>query len=302
MKKLFKNKYMYLFFAITMSVVIFIFCISKKNILDYILTDNSLKDYYNNNLSVHYIDVGQGDCELIKYKDITILIDSGPASAKNVVLTYLKKAKVTKIDYLIATHPHEDHIGNITSILKTFSVDKIIAPKVSNNTSVYKTMIKTIKSQDKKIIPATNGLQFSIDKELDLNFLAPNNDNYNKLNDYSAVVKLKFKDTSFLFCGDAEISSENEIINSGSDLSSTVIKIGHHGSNTASSVNFLDKVNPKIAIISCGKNNVYNHPNKETLDKLISRDILCFRTDLNKDIILISDGNTIKKLTLKNFK
>ncbi|SHJ60587.1 competence protein ComEC [Hathewaya proteolytica DSM 3090] len=294
------KKRIYAAISVCLALVAFLYYYSKKDILDCLIRDKKLFAFYENNLSIHYINVGQGDCELIRYKDKVILIDAGPKEAENTLINYLKKCKISEITCVIATHPHEDHIGNMSNILNTFKVKKFIAPKVSTNTNCYKKMIAALRKQNLKITPAHRDLKLDFG-DLHLDFLAPYKEEYDNLNNYSAVVKLSFKNTSYLFTGDAEKLSESEMLSSGINLKSTVLKLGHHGSNTATTLPFLKKVDPSVAIVSCGKNNTYNHPSKETLQKLISSKTKVFRTDVDGTILLISDGNIIKKLTLNNF-
>lgn len=259
-------------------------------------SNSKIKDSVKDKLIIHYINVGQGDCELIQYKDKNMLIDSGPANSKNTLIKYLKSTGIKKLDYVIATHPHEDHIGNMSYIIKDFEIGEFIAPKISSTSSSYTTMIKSLKNKNLKIKVGKSGMKIDLHPNLKCELLAPNNINYENTNNYSVVTKLSYKNNSFLFTGDAETLSENEMIKNNYDLKSNVIKLGHHGSNTASSQKFLNKVQPSLSIISCGKKNKYNHPSNETIEKLKKMNIKLYRTDLDGNIILFSDGNEIKKL------
>ncbi|NFM31743.1 MBL fold metallo-hydrolase [Clostridium botulinum] len=244
-----------------------------------------------NELKVHYIDVGQGDSILVQTKDKNILIDAGTRKSSDNLINYLKKQHIKKLDYVIATHPHEDHIGGMPKVIDEFEISNFYAPKKTANTKIFKDMILQLKKKNLKINIAKKGI--SLDSSLD--FLAPVKDNYENTNDSSAVVKLTHGNTKFLFTGDAEKTSEKDILNSNEDLSSNVLKVGHHGSHSSSSKEFLDKINPKIAIISCGKNNDYGHPHKETMKELKKRNIEVYRTDIDGTILLTSDGENIKK-------
>ncbi|NFO99218.1 MBL fold metallo-hydrolase [Clostridium botulinum] len=247
------------------------------------------KDY----LRVHYIDVGQGDSILIQFNDKNLLIDAGCNNKK--VQRYLKKCGVKRLNYLIATHPHDDHIGGMHYIIDKFKIDKFLAPKATNNTATFKNMLIKLKENNLKITTTKAGDVINLDPKLNIFVVAPSNYNYKNLNNYSIVIKLSYNKTSFLFCGDAENLSEDEILKEGYNIESDILKLGHHGSNTSSSKNFLDDVNPKIAIISCGKNNDYGHPHKETLKKLKTRNITTYRTDIHGTIILESNGIKIIK-------
>lgn len=249
----------------------------------------------NNKMCVHYIDVGQGDSELIQLNNKNILIDAGPRKSSDKVVSYLKKQNIKKLDYVIATHPHEDHIGGIPEVLKNFEVDNFYAPKKTANTKIFKDMIRELKSKNLKINVAKAGNTLDIGSNAEAEFVAPNNDNYQKTNDYSAVIKITYGNSKFLFTGDAEKLSEKEMLNNHRDISCDVLKAGHHGSHSSSSKEFLDKTNPKTVIISCGKNNDYGHPHKETLKELKKRNVQVYRTDIDGDIILTSDGKNISK-------
>ncbi|AUN20432.1 hydrolase [Clostridium botulinum] len=248
-----------------------------------------------NELKVHYIDVGQGDSILVQTKDKNILIDAGTRKSSDNLISYLKKQHIKKLHYVIATHPHEDHIGGMPKVIEEFEISNFYAPKKTANTKIFKDMILQLKKKNLKINVAKKGISLDLSNNSSLDFLAPVKDNYENTNDSSAVVKLTHGNTKFLFTGDAEKTSEKDILNSNEDLSSNVLKVGHHGSHSSSSKEFLDKINPKIAIISCGKNNDYGHPHKETMKELNKRNIEVYRTDIDGNIVLTSDGENIKK-------
>ena len=248
-----------------------------------------------NELKVHYIDVGQGDSILVQTKDKNILIDAGTRKSSDNLINYLKKQHIKKLDYVIATHPHEDHIGGMPKVIDEFEISNFYAPKKTANTKIFKDMILQLKKKNLKINVAKKGISLDLSNDSSLDFLAPVKDNYENTNDYSAVIKLTHGNTKFLFTGDAEKTSEKDILNSNVDLSSNILKVGHHGSHSSSSKEFLDKVNPKMAIISCGKNNDYGHPHKETMKELKKRNIEVYRTDIDGNILLTSDGENIKK-------
>ncbi len=242
-------------------------------------------------LKIHYIDVGQGDSELIQIGDKNILIDAGTSDKK--ALDYLKSINITKLDYVIATHPHEDHIGSMDDVINNISVGTFYSPKVTTTTRTYENMIKALKSKNLKLTVPKVGDALTIGNAT-LTFLAPNSDKYDDLNNYSIVVKLKYGNNSFMLMGDAQDVSEGEILQKQLDIQADILKVGHHGSHSSTTQAFLDKVNPKYAVISCGKDNDYGHPHKETLDKLNTRNINVFRTDLEGTIIATSDGKEIK--------
>ena len=241
-------------------------------------------------IKIHYIDVGQGDSELIQIGDKNILIDAGTSDKK--ALDYLKAIGITKIDYAIATHPHEDHIGSMDDVIKAFDIGTFYAPKATATTKTFENMVKALKAKNLKMTVAKVGEEITVGNAT-LTFLAPNSEKYENLNNYSIVVKLKYGNNSFMFMGDAEDISEGEMLQKKLDIQADVLKVGHHGSYSSTTQPFLDKVNPKYAIINCEKGNDYGHPHKETLTKLNAKNIGVFRTDLNGTIIATSNGKDI---------
>ncbi|KOM98642.1 hypothetical protein ACP49_05810 [Clostridium botulinum] len=243
-------------------------------------------------VTVHYINVGQGDSILIQQDGHNMLIDAGTNAAESTVVNYLKSKGITKLDYIIGTHPHEDHIGGLDKVIDNFTVDKVIMPRVTHTTQTFKDVITSIQNKGLKITIPKAGDKYSLGGA-DFTILAPNNSSYSNLNNYSVVIKLKFGNRSFIFTGDAESLSEGEILAKQLDISGDVLKLGHHGSRTATSQKFLDKVNPSYAIISCGKNNKYNHPHQEILNKLKAKNIKVYRTDEVGTIIATSNGSDL---------
>lgn len=251
--------------------------------------------------SAHYIDVGQGDCILIKSDDKTVLIDAGERGNADKIIQYLKQYNVTKLDYVIATHPHSDHIGSMAEVISAFHVSNIIMPKLSKSntptTKTYENLLNAIKKTGAKVIPAVPGESFALGKA-EMTVLAPLSDK-DDINNMSVVVRVVFGGNSFLFTGDAETESEERILKSGAVLRSDVLKGGHHGSRTSSSAKYMDAVNPSLYIVSCGKDNDYGHPHKETVDMLKKRKISYLRTDEAGSVVVGSDG---KKLSVSTEK
>jgi len=256
----------------------------------------SIKDT-SGKMIVHYIDVGQGDSILVQVNNKNLLIDAGPKSGKDALLKYLSKLKIQKLDYVIATHPHEDHIGNMADIIKNYEIGTFYAPKVETTTKTFEKMIDALKSKDLKI----NSIKAGIDS-IDLgsgtrvSFYSPTLDKYDNLNNYSPIIKIQFGANSFLFTGDAEKEVEKEVLKLNVDLKSDVLKLGHHGSTSSTSEEFFKAVSPSIGVISVGKDNSYGHPHKETLKLLTDNKIKFFRTDKDGTIVIFSDGTDIAKI------
>ena len=242
-------------------------------------------------LKVHFLDVGQGDSIFIELPtNETILIDASIKDASDKIINYLKEEKVSKIDYVFATHPHSDHIGGMSAVIKAFDIGQIYMPKAVTTTKTYENLLLTIKDKNLKIKTAKAGNTIIDTDDLKLVVLAPNQDSYESLNNYSIVLKLTYKEKSFLFTGDAETLSEKEITG---DVEADVLKVGHHGSRTSTSQAFLNKVNPSYAVISVGLNNDYKHPHQEVIDRLEKKNIKIYRTDQNGDIIFTTEGYNI---------
>ncbi|MCY6371948.1 ComEC/Rec2 family competence protein [Clostridium ganghwense] len=266
-------------------IFLFTGCISSKSTS--IITSSKDK------MLVHYIDVGQGDSILIQVNNKNLLIDAG--SKSSTVTSYLKKFGIKTLDYVIVTHPHDDHIGGMSSVISNFNIGHFYAPKKITNTNSFKNMVVSLNKIKLQITPAKAGEKLDMGKNIKCIIVAPNNDSYKETNNYSVVLRVSYINTNFLFTGDAETLSEEEILKKGYNIKADVLKLGHHGSNTSTSINFLNEVNPKVAVISCGKGNDYGHPHKETLTKLKDKNVILYRTDLDGTIILESDGNKITK-------
>ena len=220
-----------------------------------------------------------------------MLIDAAESYQSENIINYLKNLNYKKIDYVIGTHPHTDHIGGLKDIINTFEIGKIYMPKVVSTTKTYESLLMAIKDKNLKINTAKAGTSIIDTDALKINILAPTNSTYTELNNYSVVTKITYGTTKFLFMGDAEKLSENEI---KEDVTADVIKIGHHGSNTSSSIDFIKKVNAKYGIISVGLNNKYNLPKEETITNWENSGTKIYLTSINGTITAISDGTNIK--------
>jgi competence protein ComEC len=243
---------------------------------------------------VNFIDVGQGDSILIQTPNgKNILIDAGSSSFQTSIANCLKSKGISKIDLLIATHPHADHIGGMSYIVENFDIGLIYMPKATTTTKTFETLLTTIKNKGLVINSAKAGTIIDIDNALVIRILAPVSSGYSDLNQYSAVIKITYKNNSFLFMGDAGESSELEILNSGSNIITDVLKIGHHGSSTSTSQSFLSATSSRYAVISVGEGNTYGHPTDQTLTRINAEGIRIFRTVISGTIVLSSDGQNI---------
>ncbi|MCE5173343.1 MBL fold metallo-hydrolase [Paenibacillus profundus] len=250
-------------------------------------------------LQVYYLDVGQGDSTLIRTpKNQYILIDAGDNDKGKDVVTYLKHLGVKQLDVVIATHPDADHIGGLDDVIHAFPVQAVYAPKVSHTTQTFKDFLLAVKKQKLTIKTAKTGVDIPL-AGMTAKFVGPVNEYGNELNEWSAVLRLQYKDTSFLFTGDAEQKSEADMIKSGANLSADVLKVGHHGSTTSTSQKFLNAVKPAHAIISAGTGNKYGHPTKDILTRLKKANSKIYRTDQQGTVTAISDGKKITFVTAR---
>lgn len=251
--------------------------------------------YSQKDLLVHFIDVGQGDSLLIQINNKSLLIDAGPRESADKVKSYLTGQSVKRLNYIVATHPHEDHIGGMADVIRKFEVIDFYAPKLTSNTKTFENMINALKSKNLKINTAKSGVTLNLGDGITCEILAPVSTDYEDINNFSAVIKITHGQNKFIFTGDAEKLSEREMFKNNLDLTANVIKIGHHGSSSSSSKEFLEKVAPAIAVISSGAGNDYGHPHDATLSELKKRKLTVYRTDKDRDILLISDGKNITK-------
>jgi len=251
-----------------------------------------------NSLQVHFLDVGQGDSILIQTprRSENILIDGGPRDAGDKVVRYLQEHGVKKIDLLIATHPHEDHIGGLVKVLEAFPVKQIIDSGKKHTSHTYEKYLQLI--VDKNIpLDVAPGQKINLVNGAQLDILGPMRYDYEDLNNYSVVSKLTYGKISFLFTGDMEKEAERDLRDK--DLKANVLKIGHHGSRSSTSAHFLKQVAPKVAVISLGQGNDYGHPHAITLKKLAKIKAEIYRTDQKGTITVTTDGNNFEVTTEK---
>lgn len=250
-------------------------------------------------VEIHFIDVGQGDCTLIRTGDAVILVDTGDLK-KDItqgIVSYLQALGINKIDYLFLTHPDADHIGGAPTIIRTFSVTHCLMPDCAKSTKIFENTVTALEERDVDVIQATAGITLTAGG-LRMELLAPNSEKYSKTNNYSIVFRLVFGENRVLFTGDAELESEKEMLGkySAGDLRADILKVGHHGSETSTGETFLDRVHPSYAVISVGTGNKYNHPNQEILARLQKSGAEICRTDLSGTIIFRGDGRTFTRV------
>lgn len=248
-------------------------------------------------LLIDFIDVGQADSILVRNQDKIMLIDAGTNEAGEMVVKYLQNLGITKIDYLVGTHPHEDHIGGLDNVINNFDIGQIYMPKIETTTKTFEDVLEAIENKNLTVTAPNKGDKIELGQAVGEFMTEPILDKDN-LNVSSLVLRLEFGNTSYLFMGDAEEENEETIIWPKTD----VLKVGHHGSSTSSSKSFLEQVQPKYAIIMAGKDNSYGLPTQETIDKLHNIGSEIYRTDEDGTIQMTSDGNTIQIKTTNNSK
>ena len=254
-------------------------------------------------LEVYFFDVGQGDSELIRLPGgENILIDAGTSSTEDELVGELRSLGAETLDLVVATHPHADHIGGMAAVIDAFDVRQVVMPRVSESdtptTKTYENLLQSIADKGLTITPAEPGDELLSSGGAVLTVLAPNGEDYGDLNNYSVVLRLTYGEDSFLFTGDAEEASEEEMLSLDWPLTATVLKCGHHGSETSTSPALLDAVSPQYAVISCGVDNDYGHPDAVTLEKLEAAGAEVFRTDLQGTILASTDGSGVTMTAL----
>ncbi len=246
-------------------------------------------------VTVHYIDVGQGDSIFIDTPNIDVLIDGGPALAGSTVLDYLVSLNVTRIHLMVATHVHADHIGGLVTVLNsTTNVDEILINNQTHTSDTYTNFVNL--TQSHTITVAQRGQTFILTETANLtvfNPVQPLEFTSAHANDNSVVAKLHVGNTSFLFTGDAEADAEQSMLDAGLDLQSDILKVGHHGSQSSTTQPFLDSVAPSYAIISAGEDNPYGHPHQETIQKLLAKGVTIYGTFLSGTLMALTDGTSV---------
>ena len=249
-------------------------------------------------LTVTWLDVGQGDAAVIQCGGQSMLIDGGKPEKSSYIYAWLQQHGLSYLDVIVATHVDADHIGGLSGALNYASVGTAYCPETTGTTETFQSFVKYLAQRGKQITVPTAGESFALGGA-QVQILGPLH-RAEDSNDNSIVLKVSFGATSFLFTGDAERAEEQDLLNAGVNLQSTVLKVGHHGSDTSTSYPFLRAVAPQYAVISVGAGNSYGHPTEAVLSRLRDADVTTFRTDMQGEITAVSDGQTINFSTAKN--
>jgi len=248
---------------------------------------------------VHFIDLGQADGILVQSAQNAVLIDGGERKTQDTLVNYLRSAGVTALDYVVATHPHNDHIGGLAKVVRQFDVKNVLMPDAVHTSATFEKLLDAIEKKGLAVTVPSVGDTISAGI-IKFTVLAPGKE-FKKLNDMSLVLRMAHGKTPFLFTGDAETASEKEMLNSGLNLKAKVLKAGHHGSQTSTTAGFLNAVRPRIVVVSCGNGNSYKHPHSDFLERAgrPKRRITLLRTDELGTIIITVNRNKIKIYNIK---
>ena len=255
-------------------------------------SDNS--SAVNEKLTAFFLDVGQGDCCFIELPNgETMLIDAGTASSSDYIISFIKDRGYNDIDYVVASHPHADHIGGMSKIFDAFEIKSMYMTQKTSDSKTYKNMLASIENEGCSVNYIEAGTSINTIANVTAEFLSPYRLNFSNLNDTSAVLRLDYLESSYLFSGDAEQLAEYEILSFGRNIDADVLKVGHHGSDTSTSDAYLSAITPNVAVISCGVNNSYGHPHRLTLSKLLNIGASVYRTDTDGTVSVSTNGDDI---------
>lgn len=277
--------------------------------LEVVTSDGSVSDVesqaWENNgeeLRVDFVDVGQADFIVLDCGGEYMTIDGGNVADSQLVYSYLDSRDIEHIEHVVITHAHEDHCGGVSAILTKCTAEHVYCPVTSYSTKAFKNVVAKVEEQGLTITVPSVGDTWSLG-EATVTVLGPMKQ-YSDTNDTSIVLRVKFGNNSFIFTGDAEAEAERDILESGADVKADVLKVGHHGSSTSTSYQWLKAVAPTYAVISSNKDDVpeYGHPHESTLSKLRDADVKVFRTDMQGTVTCVSDGNNIRFSTERNFE
>ncbi len=248
-------------------------------------------------LSVHFIDVGQADCALLECDGQTMLIDGGNVGDSSLVVSYLKRQGIDRLDYMVCTHAHEDHVGGLSGPLNTCAVGQVFASVTEYESEAFEDFVNYTQKQGLEVTVPEVDSTFMLGEAM-VTVLGPRRE-YDETNDTSIVLRVDYGETSFLFTGDMEKAAEEDLLAAGCDLDVDVLKVGHHGSETSSSYVFLREVMPEYAVISVGADNSYGHPHDEAMSRLRDAQTTVYRTDEQGTVVAFSDGVKISFTTEK---
>lgn len=282
---------------VVLVIAAFLVITDRFDLLPDVFTD-TVNTGVESNYSIHFINVGQGDSALIKFEDANILIDAGESDKGTDVVRYLNENNVEKLDMVIATHPHADHIGGMRVVLENIEVEKLILPRVPDElvptTKAYENMLKTAKKNNVKVSFIDSMQDYRFGDLLVKNI--PANGEYDDLNDYSIVTKLTFNGTSALFTGDITKTAESYLLDQGINVKADLLKVAHHGSKGSTGQDFVDAVTPTDAVISVGFDNDYGHPNKDVVNKRL-KDADVYMTDTDGSVVFEYQDGELKKVS-----
>ncbi len=249
---------------------------------------------------IDFFDVGEADCTLIKCDGHTLLVDGGNPGNSSFLYSYLKQNDINYLDYIVCTHAHEDHVGGLAGAMNYANVGVVYAPVTEYDTRAFNSFVKYLNQQGKTITVPTAGDVFMLGNSkveikgpVDMS-LAEENENNS-----SIILRIVYGETSFLITGDAEAIEEQSILDAGFDVKCTVLRVGHHGSYTSTTGDFLEAADPEYCVISVGRNNAFGHPHDVVINRIKEYNVRLFRTDLNGDIVCTSDGETVRFRTDK---
>lgn len=248
-------------------------------------------------LTVHFLDVGQADCMLLQCGDENMLIDGGNVDDSDLVVSYLLEQGVEKLDLVVNTHAHEDHVGGLPAVLAVFETSELWCPVTEYDSKCFEDFCYYADQQNLTLECPYPGDTYMLG-DAEITVLGPMMDDYDT-NNSSIVLRVEYGDTAFLFSGDAELEAEKDILDAGFDISATVIKAGHHGSSTSNSYRWLREANADYVVIPVGTDNSYGHPHKEVLSRFRDAGMTVYRTDQQGHIVCWSDGTGVTFTTVK---
>lgn len=266
----------------------------KEPNIEEVNEDIEVNQILNSSLKVYYIDVGQADCVLIQNENENMLIDAGNNEDGKKLVSYLSKMGIKDFKYVVGTHPHEDHIGGLDNIIKSFNIEKVFLPDAYSTTATFEDVLIALEDKNMNFSVPEIGQTLSLgEARIEVIYTEANPED---LNDASIILRVDYGNNSFLFTGDATSTVEKKILNKNIEVD--VYKVAHHGSSYSNSEAFLNKVNAQVAVISAGKNNSYNHPHTEVVKRLEDRKMKIYRTDKLGTILITSNGQNIE---VKNY-